>query len=236
MSERHLIIGPCRSGTTMLLRCAKNHPGAVVEFQTIKAGQRRTGTPDYTFYDRPVPAGKFLVNKETVGYGTHEDCTLKVFPNDEAICKTRPVFIFREPRDTFVSWIENNLVPKGSTDLFIQAYRHTFALLLHARSISSNISVVTYEALCGNAEKSQLRTICDKWEITFHPDMIDWKDNFIDTTPLDKEGIEAGHYAALSRDSAIRAQAEKSTLSEAHSREIISALDSLYQQIRALSL
>ena len=77
MSERRLIIGPCRSGTTMLLRSVKNHPDAMIEFRTIKAGQHLRGIPDHSFFQRPVPEGKFLVSKETIGYGTDADCELK---------------------------------------------------------------------------------------------------------------------------------------------------------------
>lgn len=127
MSEKRLIIGPCRSGTTMLYRSFNNHPKVEVQFQTIKDGQRNSGTPDYSFftYDSQKP---FVIGKETVGYETVADCTLQVFPNDQAITATRPLFIFRNPRDAFSSWLKQNLVPaEAGTMYFILAFRHVYS-------------------------------------------------------------------------------------------------------------
>lgn len=235
MSEHRIIVGPCRSGTTMLLRSMKNHPDAEVEFQTIKAGQRATGMPDYGFFNRDVASGKFLVDKETVGYGTDADCLLSVFPNDEAIRQSHPLFIFREPRDVYQSWLENNLVPEKNPRLFIQAYRHVFSLLLHARSVSKSAAVMTYEELCKNP-KGIIEAACEKWSIGFHPNMVDWKDDFIDTTPLDTDGVAAGHYAEVAGETGIHRPRQKHPLSDVDSAEIIATLGSIYEQIRALSL
>ena len=181
----------------MLLRSVQNHSDAVVAFQTVKAGQRLSGIPDHSFFTRPVPSGKFLIDKETVGYGTDLDCSLQVFPTDETVRVTRPLFIFREPRATYVSWLENNLVPEKNPRLFIQAYRHVFFLALQAASLSSDSTITTYEQLCDEPERV-LRALCKKWRIDFQQSMIDWKDDF-DTTPLDAAGVRAGHYAAVAR-------------------------------------
>ena len=236
MPERFLIVGPCRSGTTMFLRSVKNHPNAMIEFQTIKTGQRQQGAPDYSFFQRPVPDDKFLVNKETIGYATDEDCTLQVFPNDEAIRATRPVFIFRKPRDTFVSWIENDLVDADqTTHLFIQAYRHTFELLMHARTASEHASALSYEVLCTNPQQ-KLQTVCNKWDIEFHPHMIDWQDQFIETTPLDRDGIDQGHYRTVSTSSSIASQKPKSGLSQSQAKEIDQELEEIYEKIMRLVL
>jgi len=220
----------------MLLRSIKNHPHALIEFQTIKAGQRNTGTPDHGFFTRHVPEGKFLVNKETVGYGNDEDCTLNVFPDENAVRLSRPVFIFRDPRATFVSWMENNLISaKKDPQLFIKAYRHVFALLMNARNVCENSSAITYESLCQDPEP-HLRKLCNRWGIDFHPHMLNWKDNFIDTTPLDEEGVDEGHYRVVSEEKGIRSPKEKAVLDASLAEEIENALRPLYKEITSICL
>ena len=218
----------------MLLRSIKNHPHALVEFQTIKAGQRKTGVPDHGFFTREVPEGKFLVNKETIGYGNTEDCTLNVFPDENAIHLSRPAFIFRDPRTTFVSWMENNLVStEKNPQLFITAYRHAFALLMKARDVCENSSAITYEALCQNPE-THLRNVCNSWGVEFYPQMLNWKDDFIDTTPLDKEGVDEGHYRVVSEEKGIRPPKAKAVLDVALTEVIENALRPLYKEISSI--
>jgi hypothetical protein len=235
MPERRIIIGPCRSGTTMLLRSFRNHPAALTEFQTIKKGQRQDGAPDHRFFSRPVPADKFLIDKETIGYGTDEDCTLSVFPDDDAIRATRPLFIFREPRSTFESWLKNNLVHPGE-DIrhFLQAFRHTYALLLHAIDVSGDVSVVTYEQLCRESRR-HLEHICRKWDMPFHPGMLVWNDDFLASGGLDQDGIREGHYATVAARTTIGDAPQKQPLDPSVDRKITDALGETYRSICVLA-
>jgi len=207
----------------MLYRSFGNSPDTEMEFQTIKEGQRKTGTPDYSFFSKEVPEGKFLIGKETIGHSTMKDCTLEVFPDDEAIRATRPLFIFRDPRETLTSWLKNNLIPiEAGPEFFIQAYRHTYKLLLHSLDVCEYTSVITYDALCADPER-HVREICRRWDLSFHSDMLAWKDDFLATADLDADGVRLGHYADVAAQTSIRPRETIVELSQEYER----AIDSL---------
>ncbi|MDO8649285.1 MAG: hypothetical protein Q7R81_05900 [Candidatus Peregrinibacteria bacterium] len=235
MLDRLMVVTPCRSGSTMVLRAFRNHPLSVpAGFQSVKEGQRREGKADYGFFEQEVPPGKVLVGKETIGYGTEEDCTLPVFPNKESIGASRQLFVFREPRSTYQSWLENNLVPEGDPRLFITAYRHAYELLCDAKFVRPDAVVMTYETLCEHPERV-LQEICKRIGIPYDAAMLDWKDDFLATPGLDREGVEQGHYDSVASSRTIQRSKKEGELLPDHAEEIDRKLLRFYNEVRKWS-
>lgn len=178
-----MIVGVGRGGSTALLRAFASNSQVAAVYQPIKAGQRVLGRPDYRIYARhpvfDVHPGKAFVAKEvtsSVLHGTPVD----VFPDDAAIRRVRPVFLFRDP---FASWSSLRRLMPGSLDHFVAAYRHAITLYEQAcATTDSGASCLTLEHLCDHPE-AVLRTICRRWGLSYEPAMLEW------TRPLEHQMI-----------------------------------------------
>lgn len=118
-----LIVSLCKGGSTALIHSLAHAPGVTCYLQTVKSGQRTRGEPDYGIYYAAHEG--IVLSKETIGHSTVADCTLRVFPSDAAIAATAPVFLFRDPLDTWAAWSRAGW---GSLDLFSLAYGHALDL------------------------------------------------------------------------------------------------------------
>ncbi len=105
LSELRFQVGLCRSGTTMFQKAASHVEGAVTSKCGIRYGLKLGNGPDYSIYDTTQPVGsRWLVHKENLGGSSLAQCTVPVFRGPEDIRRSRPVFLIREPVQTYNSW------------------------------------------------------------------------------------------------------------------------------------
>lgn len=181
-----VIVSLCKGGSTALIHSLSHAPGVTCYLQTVKSGQRQFGIPDYSvYYCRHEGV---VLSKETIGHSTVADCTLAVFPSDEAIAVTRPVFLFRDPVDAWAAWARSGW---GSLACFLQAYGHLLDLYDRARSLSPDAAAIRYEAF-GENVRSGFRRLCDILEIRFDEGMIRWRHRFPEeSTVIWREDVQA---------------------------------------------
>jgi hypothetical protein len=173
-----VIVSLCKGGSTALIHSLAHAPGVTCYLQTVKSGQRTRGQPDYSVYFA-VHDGVVL-SKETIGHSTLEDCTLRIFPSDEAICATAPVFLFRDPVDTWAAWARAGW---GSLDFFKLAYGHALDLFDRARGLTTAATAIQYEDF-GEDCSAAFRRLCVLLGISYCEDMIHWRLRFPDDSPV----------------------------------------------------
>ena len=102
-----LLITPVRGGSGAFLRAFENNSNVHAVHQPIKSGLREKGIPDYSIYEHTNPIynqypEKFIVAKETIG-PVKEQSVFDPFPNEQTIEETKPLFMFRDPFQTWNS-------------------------------------------------------------------------------------------------------------------------------------
>jgi hypothetical protein len=173
-----VIVSLCKGGSTALIHSLAHAPGVICYLQTVKSGQRTRGKPDYdVYYTRHEGV---VLSKETIGHSTSADCTLKIFPSDDAIRATAPVFLFRDPVDTWAAWARAGW---GSLDYFMLAYAHALALWDRAHRLTPHASAIRYEAF-GEDCIAAFRELCRRLGIGFNDAMIHWRLRFPDESPV----------------------------------------------------
>lgn len=178
VSNLRVIVSLCKGGSTALIHSLAHAPGVTCYLSTVKSGQRTLGAPDYGIY-YAVHEG-IVLNKETIGHTTVADCTLQVFPDDAAIRATSPVFLFRDPVDTWAAWSRAGW---GTYDSFTVAYRHALDLWERARRLTPAASVVRYESF-GEDCVAAFRRLCGLLHIEFTEEMIHWRYRFPGESPV----------------------------------------------------
>ena len=178
VTNLRVIVSLCKGGSTALIHSLSHAPGVTCYLQTVKSGQRMHGAPDYGVYGA-VHEGTVL-SKETIGHSTTADCTLRVFPSDEAIRLTAPVFLFRHPVDTWAAWSRAGW---GSLEFFTLAYAHALDLFDRARRLSPDARVIRYESFGDDCETA-FRLLCGALGIEFCSAMIHWRRRFPDESPV----------------------------------------------------
>ena len=173
-----VIVSLCKGGSTALIHSLAHAPGVTCYLQTVKSGQRTRGEPDYSIYYQRH--GGIVLSKETIGHSTVADCTLKVFPSDRAICATAPVFLFRDPLDTWAAWSRAGW---GSLDFFKLAYGHALDLWDRAKSLTPAASAIHYEDFGGDSVATFLR-LCGLLGIEYVDEMVHWRHRFPDQSPV----------------------------------------------------
>ena len=149
-----VIVSLCKSGSTALIHSLSHAPGVTCYLQTVKSGQRTRGAPDYRVFHVDHPG--VVLSKETIGHSTESDCTLRVFPSDEAMRLAAPVFLFRDPVDTWASWARAGW---GSLEYFIMAYSHILEMYRRARNLSPGCAAIRYEEF-GHDRVRAFRWLC----------------------------------------------------------------------------
>lgn len=173
-----VIVALCKGGSTALIHSLAHAPGVTCYLQTVKSGQRVHGEPDYSVYHR-VHDGVVL-SKEAIGHSTRADCTLRVFPSDEAIRATAPVFLFRDPVDTRAAWARAGW---GSLELFKLAYGHALDLHGRARRLAPAAAAIHYEEF-GRDPEAAFRRLCGILGIAFCDEMLHWRYRFPEQSPV----------------------------------------------------
>jgi hypothetical protein len=173
-----VIVALCKGGSTALIHSLAHAPGVTCYLQTVKSGQRVHGRPDYGVYYQAHEG--VVLSKETIGHSTVADCTLQVFPSDEAIRATAPVFLFRDPVDTRAAWARAGW---GSLEYFKLAYGHALDLFDRARRLTPAAAAIYYEAF-GQDTVGAFRRLCGLLGIAFCDEMIHWRCRFPDESPV----------------------------------------------------
>lgn len=182
---RFLVACP-RSGSTLLMRVFAESCDCAVTSRLIlmgKAGTSEPFRPDYSILEDPnshevfvkaLDSGKrFLISKEELGNSSNKgECLYDVCPTPAAYAMTRPVFLIRDPVRVFDSW--KNV---GWTDMqsLVDCYTNMFQMLDRAPSHAT--SCLLYEKLVQDPQK-ELETICARWGLPFHKDMLGFKKPF----------------------------------------------------------
>lgn len=175
------IISPCRSASTALENCFGQDPELRVIHQPIKSGLLRWGIEDYRiFFKKPLGA-RAIIFKETIGSRKLRTSRLIVFPSKELVSNTDQVFIFREPLETWRSWLKYNY---KNLDFFLISYKHTFHLLKESLEIApQRVTCITQDLFLDYPEQV-LRELCSKWEIPYRENMLWWERPFGSDTCL----------------------------------------------------
>lgn len=173
-----VIVALCKGGSTALIHSLAHAPGVTCYLQTVKSGQRVHGAPDYGVYYR-VHEGVVL-SKETIGHSTLADCTLQVFPSDEAMRATAPLFLLRDPVDTRAAWARAGW---GSLEFFKLAYGHALDLYDRARRLAPGAAAIQYEEFGRDAEAA-FRRLSGLLGIDYCDEMLHWRYRFPDESPV----------------------------------------------------
>ncbi len=200
MDIRFFVAAP-RSGSTLFMRVMAQHPDLAVTSRNILMGnmkprdafnQHREFTPDYSILsdeNHPVVVQaqtlgkKAVVSKEEYGNdqntGTPElnECNYEMFPDDEAIRKTRPVFTFRNPIHEFDSWLKRGW---NDLDSFFLSYETLYKTFQRAQKVIPDTVFYTYEYMVKTpqTQATVFRAVCDHWDIDFHSSMLQFEDEF----------------------------------------------------------
>lgn len=170
-----IMISPCRSGSSALLHALSQSSELECVYQHIKMGIREHGIPDYSIYSKVSTDGRIIINKEAIGHSTVQECSFNIFPNDEIVLATEPIFLFREPVATWNSW---KIAQWGNIDLFCMAFRHVVDTFFHAMEVGAKVGVVFYDEFAESSKEYMLRRICGHWECQYLDAMLHWDTKF----------------------------------------------------------
>lgn len=173
--DLHLLISPCRSGSTPLLHAMDQHPDITCVAQVIKDGIRTTGKPNYDIFDetkrQKISSKPHIFNKETLGRKTAQECSYNIFP-EYFSQDIKTIFLARDPIQTWNSWKRLNW---GNFDLFILAYESFLESI--EQSSGNQYQVITHSHLANNST-IMIQKLCEYWGIQFRPEMLQWKTRF----------------------------------------------------------
>lgn len=142
-----LMISPCRSGSTAMLRVF-GHGGAAAYFQPIKNAYRWAQMGEYRPWTPPTD-GKPLFVKETFGpyqrFETGFDPLQDLTSAGLELARLRLVVLLRDPGMVWASW--RSVWPKSARlDLLAQAYRACLTCVASARQLGVPVAQLGYEA------------------------------------------------------------------------------------------
>ena len=167
-----MLIAPARSGTTAFLHTIAQHQLVDTATGAMKTNLKSGGYLNYNIYDA-ISVYPFLFYKATLGTATTAECTYNPFRSKEDVNRVKPLFLIRDPLQTFNSWKKMNW---GSIDLFILAYQNALTLYKYASNASPYTRCVTYEHLANNPERIFKKLLWD-WDIPFDENIFIWRTN-----------------------------------------------------------
>lgn len=185
-----VFITPGRSGSTPLLNAltqpiGPDQPSNVrgineplsMEMRKVREGHK-TG-PTYDFfraYEDPQlhPAikaepDKIFIIKTPTG-SLFKNPEFQFFPTEDSVIRSKPIFLFRNPIDTWRSFKARS---KKDLTAFIESYQKTYDLYASLKNKFKDVYCITYETLIQQPEIT-FQKICKKWSIPFHNEMVNW--------------------------------------------------------------
>ena len=183
-----VLLSPCRSGSTAFMQAMAQSPHVHCFFQPIKEGVRENRGPDCSVFEGTHKAfaqhqGKIFFIKDTFGHTHQEECCFEAFPDREAMIRSKPIFLLRDPVATWSSWKKLKAAGKkgweGVCDfnLFKIAYQHTYDSFIKNKTVSDQVTCLTREHLLKNPYKV-FQLISKRWDIPFTENMIYWDKKF----------------------------------------------------------
>ena len=183
-----------RSGSTLFMRVMANCEEVAVTSRNVLMGnmlprvpgQQRTFAPDYSIFDDCQHAvyqeankqkKKIIISKEELGNdrytGTDDlnECNYSIFPNDDSLLKSKPIFTFRNPNRVFDGWLKQGWYDIES---FLLSYQTLIDTFERAKRLDPNTLFYTYKFMTGE-ELGPIKvfsTICHHWGLSFTPKML----------------------------------------------------------------
>jgi hypothetical protein len=167
-----MLLSPVRSGSTAFIHTVAQHP--LIETATFLMKKNifynsYSTDIDYSIYNL-LAEKPYLVYKTTFGYKTKLEATYKPFRSNEDVLSTKPLFMFREPVQTYNSWKKKAW---GNIEIFVMSYIHTKELYDRAKDISNIIRCITYEHI-GKCPKKLFKQVFDYWDFPYDPSILKW--------------------------------------------------------------
>jgi hypothetical protein len=188
------ILGPQRSGTSLLQRALSTSANHLGIFEPLRAEIafdkkltysvfKQTTDPECHTLMKEFP-DKIFILKDALGRTIRRELGDEIFPSPNDIKRSAPLFVFRNPLDTFRSVQRQGWY---SHDAFISLQEQAFTTFNKLKELYNNVSVITYEKLVSDPE-NYLRQICSKWNIKFENTMIEWNKKYLDAVKYHPEG------------------------------------------------
>lgn len=166
-----LILGPCRTGTTSLLRALAEQTrfddSTLSVYQPMKTQIRGILANEETVF-KPAKHTKKLIIKETLGPFVDQEMEFNPFDvlaklniGDDRL---RVIFVNRHPFAAWISWKQCWGNDRVSIEMFIKAYKHYMKLY---NEHSEGAQTYTYEMLEGNNIEQIIETLCKFTKIKF---------------------------------------------------------------------
>jgi hypothetical protein len=175
-----ILASPVRSGSTAFLHSLSQHPQVETATFLMKKNifyDSNASNIDYTIYGM-LSIKKYLVYKATFGYKTKLESTYDLFRDMEDVLNSKPLFLFRNPIDTYNSW---KYLSWGNLETFSLAYQHVKSLLDFSLKTNIDIKCITYEQISQNP-KAYFRKILKYWGIPYKESVVNWSEPFGNNT------------------------------------------------------
>lgn len=164
-SRTRLLVGLCRSGSTMLQK-SLSHAGGVTTSRGLINYGGISQVPDYSVLEGALETeGTFLVHRENIGGPTVNHCRPSLVRNMSDIERTKPVVLVRDPLQVYDSWKRQGW---GNLAFFLIAHQ---SLIEFRESTGQNGLSVTYEELTTYPQVI-LEDILTHWGMPFDEEMI----------------------------------------------------------------
>jgi hypothetical protein len=175
-----VIAGPCRSGTTALLRSAAA-TGHTSYFQPLKRVIRSALVGENARF-AIEPETSTVVMKETFGPFVAEEVDFdplavlrsKGYPAHQLSL----VVTLRHPRELYSSWQRlysaNDSFDGPRAEIFTAAFRHSLALYHRARADGLTVTAFAVDNLPGTTSAEALRRLFDRHALRYTPRAVRW--------------------------------------------------------------
>jgi|GEM_PF-5222399 len=251
LPQIRMILGPPRSGTTVLQNAlceAENTQGIyepirVETFEDKKPLQylnfsvfKSLDDPECHPEIKKQPKKTFIL-KEAMGYFLAK-LGNRIIPSDKDVERAKPVFIFRDPYDTYNSIKKVGWYPIND---FISIYKKCCNTCLELKKrFPDNITVVTYDQFMKNPGKI-LEKICKNWGLKFNDNLLNWKKSVFDKIsfhPNQRERMlrDGIHNTLLNQTGKLSdCKPKKLKLNFLERRKIRRELEPLYKQVSEIA-
>ncbi|MDH6492282.1 hypothetical protein [Streptomyces sp. SAI-127] len=187
-SEIALVVGPCRSGTTAVLR-ATAATGHRAYFQPFKRIVRHTLIGEDSRFVLPSGPGP-VVLKETLGPFLLAESLfdpVAVLSGLERPSRLSVIVTLRHPADMYLSWLQlyraNGTFGGIDTEVFVAAFRHTLALHRRARDSGLRVTAFAADALAERKPEDVLPVLFARHGLAYTPAAVHW--------PTDPDALDA---------------------------------------------
>lgn len=182
-----LIVGPCRSGTTALLRstAAVGHPSYFQPIKQLIRGGLAGESPEFTI----APGDSPIVLKETFGPFVAEEVVFD--PVEMLLTRGYPprrlnvIATFRHPVDTYLSWKRmvsaNPTFPVLDTGVFVAAFAHTEAVYERARANGITATAFVVDGCPHLDPRDVLRRLFTRHGLVYTDDAVEWGSDKLDS-------------------------------------------------------